>query len=797
MTSTPDDTDFGASFARQGTPPSAARDDRSQLPGGPAAHLLDGATWIAYPEADLPPAGERPAYVFRTSFTLEQAPPAASLHATAHGLYEAFVNGVRVGDEELTPGFTSYHATLSVQSFDVTGLLRQGANELRLVLSDGWFRGRHGYNRVADHFGKRTAVIARVGAGDVVVATGTDWEAAVSEIVRADLMDGQRADLRRLGHEEWTPAVAAADPLCADASRLAFSPAPPVRRTAEYPAASVTRLPSGRQVVDFATMVNGWVRLADLGPAGTTTTLTHGEHVGPDGDVTMDHLAAQVGHPDVVRLPTGQVDAVTSRGVAGDVFEPRHTTHGFRYVAVDGRADDLDRADVTAVMVRSDLPETASFACSDDDLNRLHAIAVQTWRANSCDVPTDCPTRERYGYTGDFQIYVRTAAFLENIAGFSAKWLRSLADDQFDSGCVPNVAPVAGSESAQAFRFDGSAGWGDAATIVPWELYLAYGDAGVLADTLPMMRRWVDYAAAGAAGFRHPDRAAARPEPAPHERYLWDSGFHWGEWLEPGGSFDPRSDPGIVATAYLSRSARIVADAAGVLGDHEVSERYAALADRAAQAWHAEYWRDPRLTIETQATYTRGLAFGLFPDADVPAAVERLVALVNDAGDHVGTGFLSTPLLLPVLADHGHAGLAYRVLTAEGVPGWMVMLRRGATAVWEAWDGVDADGVAKDSLDHYSKGAVITFLHEYAAGLRNLAPGWTRFRVQPIPGGGLSWASVAHDTPQGRIEAAWRLGDHRFTLDVTVPDGATAELVLPDGSHHQAGPGHHTKECPA
>lgn len=791
-----------AGFARHGTPPTAARDDRGHLPGGQAAQLLAGATWISYPETETPPAGERPAYAFRKAFRLAAVPAESSLHVTAHGLYEAFVNGARVGAEELTPGFTSYHTTLYVQTFDVAALLRPGDNELRLLLSDGWFRGRHGYQRVPDHFGERTAVVARLVAGDTTVVTDPSWQAGVSEIVRADLMDGQTADLRRIDRQEWSAAVASDDLLCTDATRLGFSPAPPVRRTEEYPAVSVTRLASGRQIVDFGTMVSGWVRLSDLGPAGTTTTLTHGEHLDAGGDLTTDHLAA-VSHRDQARLPVGQVDVVVSRGEPADVFEPRHTTHGFRYLAVDGRADDLAPAVLTAVLVRTDLRTTGWFECSDEDLNRLHEIAVQTWKANSCEVPTDCPTRERYGYTGDFQIYARTAAYLEDVTGFGRKWLRSLADDQFDSGCIPKIAPVAGEDDSRPYRFDGSAGWGDAATIVPWELYLASGDPSLLADTWEMMRRWVDWAADGAAGFRHPERAAARPEPLPHERYLWDSGFHFGEWLEPGGTFDPRTDPGIVATAYLARSARIVADVARVLGDQGAAAQYAALADRAADAWRIEYWRDEswrdeswrggRLTIETQATYTRGLAFGLIPPADVPRAVDRLVALVHDADDHVGTGFLSTPLLLPVLADHGHADLAYKILRAEGTPGWMVMLRRGATAVWESWDGIDADGHATDSLDHYSKGAVISFLHKHAAGLRNLAPGWRRFRVEPVPGGGLTRAATAHDSPHGRIEVAWRLDGPAFQLDVTVPEGTTAEIVLPDSTTFEAGPGHHTR----
>ncbi|MFJ4027586.1 family 78 glycoside hydrolase catalytic domain [Paenarthrobacter sp. NPDC089989] len=761
-----------------------------------AARRLQGAAWISFPEEVVPPAGKRPAYVFRKNFTLVDVPSSAEIHATAHGLYELFINGVRVGDEELSPGFTSYHSTLHVQSFLVTDLLTRGDNEVRVVLSDGWFRGRHGYNRVPDSYGERTAVVARLDAGSTVLLTDGSWETAASEIVAADLMDGQTVDFRRIGAEQWKSAVVSYDPLTANTARLAISPAPPVRCTERVAPKSISRLSSGRQIVDFGVMLNGWVRLTDLGPAGTSTTLTHGESLDVHGDLTMGHLAALT-FPDRDPLPTGQIDRAISRGVSGDVFEPRHTTHGFRYVALDGRQDDVDPGAIEGVMVRSDLRQTASFACSNPDLNRLHEIAVQTWRTNSCDVPTDCPTRERYGYTGDFQIYAHTAAFLEDTAGFSAKWLRSLADDQFASGCIPNVAPNAGQLKDGAFSVDGASGWGDAATVVPWEMYLAYGDPGVLADSLPMMMRWVDYAADIAATQRDPEREALRPEPLPHERYLWDTGFHWGEWAEPGvdAAFGPSGDQAIVASAYLARSARIVAEAAALLSDDETAGRYSQIAEGAAAAWRLEFWHNGRLNIETQATYTRGLAFGLFSPEDVPAAVARLVELIHGADEHLATGFLSTPMLLPVLADHGHADLAYRVLLAEEEPGWMVMLRRGATAVWEAWDGIAEDGTPKDSLNHYSKGAVISFLHEYIAGLRLVEPGWRRFRVQPVPGGGLTWATVTHESPEGTINVAWQLNRDRFSVKVVVPSQATVEVILPNGRISEVGGGTHTLEC--
>ncbi len=778
-----------------GTHVTATRDDRSHLPGGPAAPLLEGATWISHPETAVAPKGERPAYEFRRTLHLEEDPTQTTLAVTAHGVYEAFVNGARVGDEELTPGTSAYHSTLYVQSFDVTDLLRVGQNEVRIVLSDGWFRGQTGASRVADHFGTRTGIIARMtAAGDDwshVLVTDTSWQTAPGPILAADLMEGEIHDFRRIGHETWVEAVVSDDPLTTDRSRLDTNTAPPIRRFRELPATSVTRLDSGRQIVDFGANINGHVRLTNLGPRGTTTTLLHAEHVGPDGDV--DRLAF-TGFDHVTReaLSPGQRDVVISRGDPSDAFEPRHSTKGFRYVAVDGRADDLHSGDLIAVEVRSDLTRTGWFACSDPDLTRLHEVAYNTWRANTCGVPTDCPTRERAGFTGDHQIFVPMAAYLEDVRSFSRSWLRAVADEQFDSGALPNVAPTCGfPANGLPFSFAGSAGWGDAVTIVPWQLYQAYGDATILSENLPMMCRWLDRVEAVAAGFRHASRTARGPE-QPHEHYLWDAGFHWGEWLEPGAQWNPMNDHGIIATAYFHLSARLASKAAAVIGDQPTAARYADLADRVRDAWRTEFWVDGRLTQESQANYVRALRLGLVPDTDRAAAVERLVQLVHDAFDHLATGFLSTPWLLPVLADAGHAHLAYTILQQRDYPGWLLMLDRGATTIWENWEGIHDDGTAEASLSHYSKGGVIGFFHSHIAGLRLLEPGWKRFAVKPVPGGGIRWATAALDSASGHIEVAWQLSQDLLTAQVTVPHGTTALVELPGTRPVEVGGGHHT-----
>ncbi len=766
------------------------------------------ADWIEPGVMPAGPAGERPAALLRAEFDVDRPVVAARLHATAQGLYEAFVNGERAGDAELTPGWTQYDARLQVQTVDVTGAVRPGRNALAVVLADGWFRGQIGITRAADQWGDRTAVLAQLHLthddGTVtVVGTGPGWRSTTGHVVAADLIAGERWDLRRLprgwdapGFDDsgWDAVQVAEHGLAG----LVDPPAPPVRRVEELVPVSVTRLDADRQVVDLGQNVNGWLRLTDLGPAGTAITLTHGEWLGPDGDVTTDHLRPAVPflpHP----LPAGQVDTVVSAGVPGDVFEPRRTTHGFRYVRVEGHPADLTPDAVRGVVVHTDMRRTGWFSCSDERVTRLHEAAVWSLRGNACDVPTDCPHRERVGWTGDWQLFVPTAAFLYDVAGFSTKWLRDVAADQWPDGTVANVSPTPRSEGRESpvSVLNGSAGWGDAAVVVPWELYRAYGDTAVLAELWPTMVRWLDRAERMAREQRHPARAAHRPVPAPHERWLWDTGFHWGEWLVPGeevGDFGAfvASDEGHVATAYLGSSARLLSRVAGVLGRDDDAARYAELADRAREAWQAEYLDDDgRLEPDTQADHVRALAFDLVPDELRPDVAERLVELVRKAGTHLGTGFLATPHLLPVLADAGHLDVAYELLFQDTEPSWLTMVDRGATTVWERWDGVDADGVPHESLNHCSKGAVVSFLHRYVAGIEPVEPAYRHFRVRPRPGGGLTSAEAAHESPYGRIESAWRFDGDRFDLTVVVPAGTQAEVVLPDGTTTTAGPGRH------
>lgn len=791
---------------------SSAPDSVWSAPASFEAGLLEGdwtAEWISPVESEDPGYGRRPAQVLSGRFTLPDDVASARLYATALGVYTATVNGARVGRDELAPGSTSYDRTLYAQAHDVTSLLVPGENSIEIELSDGWFRGQVGAFRLPAGWGTTTAarveLHVRSSDGTVrVVTSDRSWTSIRSTTTRADLMDGQTVDFTAVVGESRRVRVGAV----LDAPAVDWSPAPPVRVIESRRAVAVHELGDGAWVLDFGQNASGWLRLTDLGVPGTRTVIEYGEFVDASGDLSTTHLDSK--RPGAEAITFIQRDEVIA-GAAGDVFEPRHTVHGFQYARVTRSGGPLDSASVTMQVVHSDLAPAGTFECDAPDLNRLHEIAEWSFRGNAVDVPTDCPTRERLAWTGDYAVFAPTATRLFDVHGFTRKWLRSVRDDQLDDGRIANFSPdgrrIKHHLDDQFAMMTGSAGWGDAIVSVPWEMYLSYGDRAVLAENYDAMVRWVDWALQQARTSRHHARVQASPEPAPFEEYLWDGTFHWGEWTEPrkrdadGRPIDPiahdpmawfMADKGEVGTAYLHRSTRTLARVAAILGNETDAARYAATAARVAGAWREAYLRaDGTTETDTQAAYVRALSFGLIPDEQRPAAMERLVELIREAGTHVGTGFLATGDLLPVLADGGRADVAYELLGQRTAPSWLSMIDRGATTIWEDWEGIDENGVAHESLNHYSKGAVVRFLHTHTLGLRQDAESvaWERVVIAPVPAPGTTWARGSHHGPQGEIAVEWSIHGDSIRITADIPAGTAARVAFPDGTVHEAGPG--------
>jgi alpha-L-rhamnosidase len=699
----------------------------------------------------------------------------ARLYITAHGTYVATLNGRRVGDEVLAPGWTSYRHRLRYQTHDVTALVRAGENVLEVLLGNGWYRGRLGWDGGRALYGDRLALLAQL---EVTMADGSthllasdeSWTARDSAVLRDDLYDGQRTDLRRvptpgatLVQTEPADAVEVVD---ASLDRLVAPEGPPVRITEVLPAARVFSSPSGATLVDFGQNLVGWVRLRVRGrEAGDEVMVRHAEVL--DGG----ELGARP-------LRTAKAtDFYVLAGAPEELLDSALTFHGFRYAEVSG-VPGLRAEDVEAVVVGSDLRRTGWFSCSDPRLGRLHDNVVWSMRGNFLDVPTDCPQRdERMGWTGDIQVFSPTAMFLFDAAGFLSSWLADLAADQQPDGSVPFVIPdVLGDSELVRTSLEGAgpaaAGWGDAATIVPWVLQQRSGDTGVLARQLPSMRAWVDHVA-----------TLAGPD------HRWRGGFQFGDWLDPtappDNPFGAKADPDVIATAYFARSAEMVALAAAALGDGATAERYAALAARVREAFGRAYVTPAgRVLSDAQTAYALALAWALLPNAGQRAgAGRRLAELVRGSGFHISTGFLGTPLVLDALIATGEAEVAYRLLLQADCPSWLYPVRMGATTIWERWDAMLPNGSLNPgemlSFNHYAFGAVADWLHRTVAGLAPAAPGYRELLVRPVPGGDLTAASARHRTPYGMAAVSWERGGGRLTLRVEVPVGATATVHLP------------------
>ncbi|MEU8818790.1 family 78 glycoside hydrolase catalytic domain [Actinoplanes sp. NPDC048796] len=693
----------------------------------------------------------------------------ARLYVTAHGLYIANLNGHRVGDEQLAPGWTAYQHRLRYQTHDVTDLITTGTNRLEVLLGNGWFRGRLGFQGKHGVYGDRLALLAQLEVvttdGAVhVLATDGSWTARESSVTADDLYDGQSVDLRRPPGPE-TPV----DVVEADLSLLVAPDGPPVRITQVVPAVAVSTSPAGRTLVDFGQNLVGWVRLKVRGGAGGEVVVRHAE-VLQDGELGVRPLRT-----------ARATDSYIWEGSEEVVLEPNLTFHGFRYAEVTG-VDGLRAEDVEAVVVGSDLRRTGWFSSSHELLDRFHENVVWGMRGNFVDVPTDCPQRdERLGWTGDIQVFSPTATFLFDTAGFLGSWLADLAAEQQKDGSVPHVVPDVIRQPGPA-----AAAWGDAATVVPWVLYQRTGDVGLLERQLPSMRAWVDRIS-GLAGAD----------------LLWSGGFQFGDWLDPAAPpadpFRAKADPDVVATAHLAYSASLVAKAALAIGDGEVAREYGELAERVREAFAREYvTAGGRVLSDAPTVYALALQWALLPTPEQREhAAERLADLVRTAGFRISTGFVGTPLMTDALADAGEADLAYRLLLQTGCPSWLYPVTMGATTVWERWDSMLPDGSINPgemtSFNHYALGAVADWLHRRVAGLAPAQPGYRRVEVRPLLSRHLTRASAKHLTPYGEASVSWERADGSVRLDVVIPVGARAVVTVPGAGHSiEVGHGKHS-----
>jgi alpha-L-rhamnosidase len=725
--------------------------------------LLHESDWSArfISPATLGGLDAGPPIVF-TNAALPSAAVRARLHVTALGAYEFSVNGERVGDEILAPGWTSYRHRVRYQTYDVTAMLGPGENRLQALLGNGWYRGQlvgHG-NRGS--YGTRLGLLAQLeleyadGSVETIVTNGT-WRACASGILFDDLYDGQRTDLR-IANDPDGKASEGVDVLSDVPPAIVAAESAPVRVTGVRPAEAIIRSPSGATIIDFGQNLVGWVRIRVSGAE-------------PGQLVTVRHAEVLEGGELGVR-PLRSAKATSEYVLSGnsETLQPTFTFNGFRYAEITGLPT-LELADVDALVIGSDLDRTGWFDSSNAELNRLHENVVWSMRGNFLSIPTDCPQRdERLGWTGDIQVFAPTASFLYDSDGFLSSWLRDLALDQKPDGGVPYIVP----DVFTPVTDPKSAGWSDAATIVPSVLFERFGDAGVIERQYESMRAWVDKV-----------RTAARAD------LIWDSGFQFGDWLDPTAPPDDsgkaKADPTVIATAYFHRSAALVSRAADLLGRESDAALYGSLATGIRDAFNAAFV-DPSgiVTSDCQTVYALALAWDLIEDvAARQAAGARLAHLVSEARSTVATGFIGTPLITEALTAAGRPDLAYAMLFETAMPSWLYAVTMGATTIWERWDSMLPDGSINPgemtSFNHYAYGAVADWLHRSVAGLAPAAPGYREVVVRPLPTHRLTSASARYDSPYGPMSVEWS-SVGVFTLRVTLPPGVTGTAWLPGSS---------------
>lgn len=722
------------------------------------------AKWIGVGFAE--DSVNRPAQYFRKEFSANKKIKSATAFITAHGIYEAEINGKRVGDLYLTPGWTSYNKRLQYQVYDVTNLLNSGTNAIGVAIGNGWYRGFLAWENNKDVYGKTLGLLLQLqidytdGTTENIISDNS-WKSSTGPVLYTEIYHGETYDARAAKKGWSTPAYNDADWSGVKEQNHSFANLiatynEPVKKHETFKPVKIFKTPKGEQVIDFGQNLVGWVIVKAKGKAGDKIIIQHAEVLDKTGNFYIDNLRA------------AKATAQYVLNSEEDVFEPSFTFYGFRYIKVEGFSAELNPEDFTAVALYSAMKPSGEFTSSNALINQLQHNIQWGQRGNFLDVPTDCPQRdERLGWTGDAQAFSRTAAFNFGVNNFFSKWLKDVAADQIN-GSVPFVVPnVLGAGSA------GSAGWADAATIIPWNMYLAYGDKKILEDQYESMKAWV--------GFMEQNSS----------NYLWNKGFHFGDWLfyRPFDDNDGRSavtDKYLIAQCFFVHSTELVIKAAKVLGKTDDIAKYTRLQKNTKDAFVKEYLTpNGRLVSGTQTAYVLALNFDMLPEPLRAQAAEKLVDNIRSYGNHLTTGFLGTPYLCHVLSRYGYTDIAYTLLMQETYPSWLYPVKMGATTIWERWDGIKPDSTFQtpgmNSFNHYAYGAIGDWMYRVVAGLDTDEdnPGYKKIKIKPHIGGGLTHAAATLNTYYGKLHSGWKLDNGKLILEIEIPVNTTAIVFIP------------------
>lgn len=723
------------------------------------------ANWITM-EKEKEMKGSKPSHFLRKDFSLSEKVKSARVYVSALGLYELYINGNRVSNDLFTPGWTAYKKRIQYQTYDVTHMLKNSGNAIGAILGDGWYRGNIGFSQQNSYYGKKLALIAQLhivytNGSEEWILTDNTWKATTGPIIASDIYNGETYDARKeingwnapgFNDSQWGKTAV----LDYSKQLLVAPQGVPVQAIEEIKPLKMITTPKGEVVYDLGQNMVGWVKLKVNGKAGDEVTLQFAEVLDKEGNFYTTNLRA-----------AKCTDKYILKGDGEEVFEPRFTFHGFRFVKIEGFPGTPALDNITGVVIHSAMKPTGTFVCSEPLINQLQKNIQWGQKGNFLDVPTDCPQRdERLGWTGDAQVFSPTAAFNFDVAAFYTKWLRDLAADQLPNGSVPHVIPDVLNGGG------GATAWADASIVVPWNTYLAYGDKRILEVQYPSMKAWVEYMR-GRAGKDN----------------IWTGDYHFGDWLAfatnssdyPGAT----TEKDLIATAYFAYSSGLLAKAAKIIGKNDEAASYEKLSENIKKAFVNEFVAPSgRLVSHTQTAYLLAVAFDMLPENLVAKAAGFLAADVEKF-KHLTTGFVGTPLLCKTLSEIGREDLAFMLLNRKEYPGWLYPVTQGATTIWERWDGQKPNGTFQDvgmnSFNHYAYGAIGEWLYTYVAGIQidEANPGYKHFFLAPHPGGGLTNAAATFQSVYGEIKSGWKIENGQMIYEVKVPANSTATVTLP------------------
>ena len=712
-----------------------------------------------------------PVDCFRRRISLSRSVKRARLYITACGLYEARLNGEKIGNFCLAPGITDYRKRVQYQTYDVTGLMSEGEHSLTVQLADGWYRGSVGAWGLKNQYGIETKILAQLevtyaDGSSEMICTVDNWEWSNDGPIRfADNKDGEVVEASRVPAYSGKAKVTS-HPVTPTASNNV-----PVTEHERFRPV-ITTAPNGAKLLNFGQNIAGYISFRVKAKEGQRLVFRFGEMLDGEGNLTLKNIQCS---NKKITTPLQKIEYVCREGE--NTYKTTFAVFGFQYAEVVGDAE-LHQEDIEAIAVYSDMAQTGFFESSNELLDRLVSATLWSTKGNSMDIPTDCPTRERHGWTGDAQIFFETAAYLFDYASFSQKYLHDVYDWQRKDGCLPQIAPYGGVDFYMN-TMNGSVGWSDAGILIPYRFWKLYGDRQILLDYYDHMKKYAEFMIrrCGKTGFMAP-RLGLKGEA---KRYSVNTGQSYGEWAEPA-DVHPNKWTDMVAphpeesTAYTAYVLGLMAEISTELGYPEDAERFRQYSEGCKMAYQ-EMTGTQAFTLNTdrQARLVRPLAFDLLNETQTAYAKTRLITALEHYGWRLGTGFLSTPLILDVLARYD-LDAAYRLLENEEMPGWLFMPKNGATTIWESWEGTQAQGGIA-SLNHYSKGAVCEWLFKTMCGIR--VDGKNHFTIVPRPGGNFTHAKAAYDSVYGRVESGWRKEGDGYAFDILIPANCTAELCLP------------------